>query len=239
MLSEQETQLLLPFDLSRLALFEHQKFRQWVAVWRLHVERKRKSMYVCVCVWLLSVSFASDKWFFYNYTSSFQVNMGLTHLADTVPIYALRANLDQDPQFQQLKVVCVSLLMIARLILCLTCLHVVNLMQSLRLEESPEVELRDSAPTGRKGGRPRWTNNEKWVGAVDEQDPATTDNNSVSDAKETSSEELCGDSEAPKSDSLFEIVRFRSSVTNVGCGPIAVRCSCSLCIWLARVSASH
>lgn len=31
--------------------------------------------------------------------------MNLTHLAETVPIYALRANLGRDPQFQQLKVV--------------------------------------------------------------------------------------------------------------------------------------
>lgn len=45
-LSEQEKRLLLPFDLARLEFFEHQKFRQWIAAWRLRVERKRRDLCV-------------------------------------------------------------------------------------------------------------------------------------------------------------------------------------------------
>lgn len=60
-LSEQEKQLLLALDLSRLELFEHQKFRQWIAAWRLRVEKKRRDM----CVWLcrsVGMVRAANRW---------------------------------------------------------------------------------------------------------------------------------------------------------------------------------
>ncbi|GAB9471923.1 hypothetical protein Gpo141_00009119 [Globisporangium polare] len=177
-LSEQEKQLLLALDLSRLELFEHQKFRRWIAAWRLRVEKKRRDI--------------------------FKANMNLTHLAETVPIYALRANLGRDPQFQQLKV-------------------------SLHLEEPPDVELRVPVPSGRRGNRPQWANKKKWIGTGDVQDPASSENNSGNAAVVTeeaaaatapSEEQLC-DAKVLKSDTVAELVRCRSSITNVGCGSIA------------------
>lgn len=106
-----------------------------------------------------------------------------------------------------------------------------DLLQSLRLEEPPEVELRVPVPSGQKGSHPQRRTKKKWVGAGDVQDPASSENTSGNaeeavantPATDSSSEEQCYDGKVLKNDTVTEIVRYRSSITNVGCGPIAVR----------------
>lgn len=113
-MSTQEKLLFQPFDLSRLALFDHERFRRRIAEWRLRSETKRR--HACVeCMHLrgfCGLSLAARWSHFFIAASvvptSFERNTRRTDFRESVPIFALAANptdLERDSTFTQLRAV--------------------------------------------------------------------------------------------------------------------------------------
>lgn len=154
---------------------------------------------------------------------SFERQIHRTYLRESVPIFALVEDLERDLRFKQLRVVGGSACdgsvkrpyshgLYHEPILC---------CQSLRADESPEVELRVSSRT--KGV----SHKAEWVG-VGELPAATMSKeteclNPESNCAANGVQALVCDHKDPGTSSVTEIVRYRSAITNTGCGVVAVR----------------
>lgn len=183
--------------------------------WRERDTRRKCSL--CTCSVVCSNLLESLRWDA-SCSCSFQANPDATYLAETVPIYALQADVDRDPHFTRLKMVETFASSVVQED-CILSRHDVVHVQSLLLDPPPSIELRAPARTKSKSRAPCPRRRKKWVGNGDIALPASEndDGRSVATEQQTSLDDT-----AKTSSNVTEFVRYRSPITNTGCGVIAV-----------------